>query len=228
MRLHRNAALSWSGRRRLARRVVEQGWTLKAAAAAAGVSVRCARKWVSRYRGEGDAGLSDRSSAPKRVGNRTSEERIAAMLGLRRLRFTAAEIAEALRMPLSTVSGVLTRCGASRLGGSAGAADPVRAATRWRAGPYRCQEARPDRGRRWQARRGAREWQRPTAAHGRCRQPARHDRLGVRPRRRRRHQPPGPRRGALRRTSHHSSRLLPARTRLLSSPRHPRRARLHR
>ena len=50
MNLHANAALSWSGRRRLARRVVEQGWTLTAAAEAAGVSVRCARKWVGRYR----------------------------------------------------------------------------------------------------------------------------------------------------------------------------------
>jgi transposase len=91
MRLHRNAALSWSGRRRLAWRVVEDGWTLSAAAAAAGVSVRCARKWVVRYRVEGEAGLSDRSSAPGRVANRTSEERVAAILGLRRLRFTAAD-----------------------------------------------------------------------------------------------------------------------------------------
>jgi transposase len=64
MKLHGNAALSWSGRRRLAERVVVEGWTLTAAAAAAGVSVRCARKWVGRYRLEGKAGLGDRSSAP--------------------------------------------------------------------------------------------------------------------------------------------------------------------
>src|SRR3954452_1850265 len=56
MDLHANAALSWSGRRELARRVVEEGWTLSAAAEAAGVSVRCARKWVSRYRA-GDSQL---------------------------------------------------------------------------------------------------------------------------------------------------------------------------
>ena len=67
MKLHRNAALSWSGRRVLAARVLDQGWTLMAAAAAAGVSVRCARKWVGRYRVEGEAGLVDRSSAPRRV-----------------------------------------------------------------------------------------------------------------------------------------------------------------
>jgi transposase len=116
MRLHGNAALSWSGRRRLARRVVDDGWTLSAAAAAAGVSVRCARKWVVRYGGEGEAGIADRSSAPRRVANRTSSERVAAICALRRLRMTAAEIAELLGMSLSTVSGILTRCGLGRLG----------------------------------------------------------------------------------------------------------------
>ena len=116
MMLHGNAALSWQGRRRLVRRVVLEGWTLSAAAAAAGVSVRCARKWVGRYRCEGERGLRDRSSAPKRVANRTPEDRVAVVVALRRLRFTAAEIAETLEMALSTVSGILTRLGLGRLG----------------------------------------------------------------------------------------------------------------
>jgi transposase len=116
MMLHANAALSWHGRRLLVRRVVEQGWTLTATAEAAGVSVRCARKWVGRYRLEGDRGLCDRSSAPRRVANRTSPERVEAVVKLRRLRFTAAEIAETLGMALSTVSGILTRSGMGRLG----------------------------------------------------------------------------------------------------------------
>jgi transposase InsO family protein len=115
MDLHANAALSWSGRRELARRVVDQGWTLTAAAEAAGVSVRCARKWATRYRG-GDRQLLDRSSAPRRVANRTDPERVAVIVKLRRLRMTAAEIAETLSMPLSTVSGILTRIGLGRLG----------------------------------------------------------------------------------------------------------------
>ena len=115
MDLHANAALSWSGRRELACRVVEEGWTLTAAAEAAGVSVRCARKWVQRYR-QGDRLLLDRSSAPRRVANRTSAERVAVIVKLRRLRMTAAEIAETLRMPLSTVSGILARIGMGRLG----------------------------------------------------------------------------------------------------------------
>jgi transposase InsO family protein len=115
MDLHANAALSWSGRRELARRVVVEGWTLRAAAEAAGVSVRCARKWVGRYRG-GDRRLLDRSSAPGRVANRTEPERVAVIVKLRQLRMTAAEIAETLAMPLSTVSGILTRLGLGRLG----------------------------------------------------------------------------------------------------------------
>jgi transposase InsO family protein len=116
MRLHGNAALSWSGRRLLAERVLVQGWTLTAAAGAAGVSVRCARKWVVRYRLEGEAGLFDRSSAPRRVANRTPAERVAVIVRLRLLRMTAAEIAETLAMPLSTVSVVLRRSGMRRLG----------------------------------------------------------------------------------------------------------------
>jgi transposase InsO family protein len=116
MKLHRNAALSWNGRRLLARRVVSEGWTLSAAAEAAGVSVRCARKWVGRYRQAGEQGLADRSSAPRRVANRTPADRVDAIVKLRKLRFTAAEIAETLGMALSTVSGILTRCGMGRLG----------------------------------------------------------------------------------------------------------------
>ncbi len=125
MNLHANAALSWSGRRRLCELVVDQGWTVVAAAAAMGVSVRCAGKWIGRYRLEGVAGLCDRSSAPRRVANRTAPERVEAIAKLRQLRFTAAEIAETLAMALSTVSGILTRIGLGKLG-RLGLEQPVR------------------------------------------------------------------------------------------------------
>ena len=125
MKLHGNAALSWQGRRRLAERVMLEGWTLKAAAEAAGVSVRCCRKWVSRYRLEGESGLVDRSSAPRRVANRTPKERVDLIVALRGLRFTAAEIAETLGMALSTVSGILRRLGLGRLG-RIGLEQPIR------------------------------------------------------------------------------------------------------
>jgi DNA-binding transcriptional ArsR family regulator len=97
-------------------RVVEQGWSHSSAAAAAEVSERTCSKWVGRYRAEGAGGLLDRSSAPARVANRTPEDRVQAIAALRRLRFTAAEIGELLGMPLSTVSGLLTRIGMGRLG----------------------------------------------------------------------------------------------------------------
>jgi transposase len=109
----------------LAERVMVQGWTLTAAAEAAGVSVRCARKWVGRYRVEGRQGLVDRSSAPRRVANRTPADRVAVIVALRQLRMTAAEIAETLQMPLSTVSAVLGRAGMGRLG-RIGLEQPVR------------------------------------------------------------------------------------------------------
>ena len=125
MKLHGNAALSWSGRRLLAERVLVEQWTLRAAAEAGGVSLRCARKWVGRYRLEGDRGLYDRSSAPRRVANRTPADRVAVIVALRRLRMTAAEIAATLTMPVSTVSAILARLGMGRLG-RLGLEQPVR------------------------------------------------------------------------------------------------------
>jgi transposase InsO family protein len=116
MKLHANAALSLNKRRLLCQRVVELEWTVTKAAAAAEVSVRCARKWVTRYRAAGELGLLDRPSTPDTVANRTCEQRIDAIAALRRLRFTGPEIAETLAMPLSTVSGILRRIGMGKLG----------------------------------------------------------------------------------------------------------------
>jgi transposase InsO family protein len=116
MNLHANAALSLNRRRQLCRRVVDDRWTLTQAAEAAEVSVRCARKWVGRYRAEGELGLFDRSSAPSTIPHRTDEQRIEAIAALRRLRFTGPEIAGTLGMALSTVSGILMRIGMGKLG----------------------------------------------------------------------------------------------------------------
>ena len=116
MRLHANAALSLTQRRRMVLRVIEQGWTITAAAAAAETSAKTCGKWVSRYRASSESGLLDHSSAPRSVANRTDERRIEAIAALRRLRFTGPEIAELLGMALSTVSGILTRIGMGRLG----------------------------------------------------------------------------------------------------------------
>ena len=111
MKLHGNARTCPHSRRLAVERVELQGWTLRAAAEAAGVSVRTISKWLRRFREEGEQGLLDRGSAPLRVPQRTAEDRVELIAALRRLRMTGAEIAETLAMPLSTVSAVLTRIG---------------------------------------------------------------------------------------------------------------------
>jgi transposase InsO family protein len=59
----------------------------------------------------GEAGLADRSSAPRRRPAQLPADRVKAIEALRRLRMTAAEIAEALDMALSTVSRWLKKIG---------------------------------------------------------------------------------------------------------------------
>jgi len=115
LKLHANARTCPHSRRLAVERVTHEGWTLAAAAEAAGVSVRTVSKWRRRYREEGEQGLVDRCSAPASVPSRTDEARVAVIAGLRRLRMTGAEIAETLGMPVSTVSGILTRIGLGKL-----------------------------------------------------------------------------------------------------------------
>ncbi len=115
MKVHANAPLGPKGRLTMVRRVVEQEWSLAAAAAAAGVSERTCWKWVGRYRVDGQAGLLDRSSAPRSIPHRTPDELVEVIVLLRRLRMTGAEIAFCLSMALSTVSAVLLRVGLGKL-----------------------------------------------------------------------------------------------------------------
>ena len=115
MILHRNARTCPQSRRLLVDRVLVSGWSLAAAAEAAGVSERTAWKWVDRYRREGETGLEDRPSTPRRVPSRTPAEREELILLLRELRFTTPEIAETLGMPLSTVGAVVARNGLGKL-----------------------------------------------------------------------------------------------------------------
>src|SRR3954471_12327495 len=99
MKLHANARTCPHSRQLVVDRVEREGWTLAAAAEAAGVSVRTVSKWLRRYRAEGEQGLLDRCSAPSSVPLQTDEARVALIAALRRLRMTGAEIAETLAMP---------------------------------------------------------------------------------------------------------------------------------
>ncbi len=116
MKLHGNARTCPRSRRLLVWRVLDQGWALAAAGEAAGVSARTASKWVARFRAEGEVGLVDRSSRPRTSPTQTPSERVAVIRSLRVLRLTGAEISQALEMPPSTVSAVLSRIGLGTLG----------------------------------------------------------------------------------------------------------------
>lgn len=115
MQVHANARLTPQGRALLVHRISVERRPVADAARAAGISERTARKWLARHRAEGPRGLSDRTSRPHRSPTRTPNERQRAILGLRRLRMTAREIAECLGVPDRTVSRVLARAGQGRL-----------------------------------------------------------------------------------------------------------------
>lgn len=100
----------------MARRVLEEGWTVTEAAEAAGVSVRRAGEWVRRF-AAGDCELADRPSGPKgRPPGRVSVEREAVIAELRgEVRMNAVQIAEALGMSERTVRAVISRLGLAKL-----------------------------------------------------------------------------------------------------------------
>ena len=113
---HRNAPLSETGRLRLARCVVEDGWPLRRAAERFQVSVTTAARWAGRYRTAGSAGMADRSSRPHHSPARTptrTERRIIKIRVLRR--WGPARIGYLLGLHPSTVHRVLTRYRMARL-----------------------------------------------------------------------------------------------------------------
>ena len=126
MNVHNNARLTPSGRALLASRV-EAGWRVKAAAEAAGVSVRTAYKWLGRHRRGGERRHHDRSSAPRRCPHTTPEASVAEIERLRRReRMSGPKIAAALGMARSTVGAILRRLGLGRLSALEPRAEVVR------------------------------------------------------------------------------------------------------
>ena len=108
---HANARLTVHGRRLIIERA-RAGWKQAHIAAAMGVSRRCVKRWIERYRAEGEAGLVDRSSRPYTSPTRTSPGREEAVLELRqRERIGREEIAARLGMSARTVSRILARHG---------------------------------------------------------------------------------------------------------------------
>ncbi len=115
MDYHKNARTTVWSREQMARRVIEQGCTLAAAAAAASVSAKTASKWVRRYRELGAAGLADRTCRPRHLRRPTKPEQVALVEQLRRLRWTGLRIAQQTGLSRATVSRVLGRLKLSRI-----------------------------------------------------------------------------------------------------------------
>ncbi|OBB71566.1 IS481 family transposase [Mycobacterium sp. 852014-52144_SCH5372336] len=114
--VHRNATLSETGRLRLARCIVDEGWTLRQAAERFQVSVSTAARWAGRYRAEGEVGMADRSSRPHHSPNRTPTRTERRIIGVRvTRRWGPARIGYLLGIHPSTVHRVLTRYGIAKL-----------------------------------------------------------------------------------------------------------------
>lgn len=114
MTLHQNAKTCPASRRLLCHRVEVEGWSLRAAAEAAGLSERRASEWLARWRA-GDTELEDRPSTAQSIPARTPRDVEEAICALRELRFSGVRIAEVLGMPERTVRAVLARHGLSKL-----------------------------------------------------------------------------------------------------------------
>ena len=113
---HANAALTPRARLRLAKLIVDVGWTQAAAAKMFMVSARTAAKWAERYRLEGPAGMADRSSRPRTSPTKTPPRVVKAVVRARwRHRLGPVQIGGRLGMPASTVHAVLTRARINRL-----------------------------------------------------------------------------------------------------------------
>ena len=119
---HRNARLTFHGRRLLVQRVRSEGMPVAHVAQAMGISRQCAHRWVARFDAEGEAGLDDRSSRPHRMPTRTAPE-IEAMVIAARAEHRRGQdwLGPELGVPARTVSRILRRHGVPRLA----ACDPM-------------------------------------------------------------------------------------------------------
>jgi len=106
---HPNAPLSELGRLRLARAIVDQGWSVARAAERFQVSRPTAHRWATRYRDLGAVGMADRSSRPHHSPRRTPAPVVRRIVHLRwTQRLGPAQIAPQVGLAPSTVHAVLS------------------------------------------------------------------------------------------------------------------------
>jgi len=114
MDYHQNARLTIHSRGQLVRRVLDEGCTLKLAAASFNVSAKTAAKWVRRYQAQGLSGLRDLSSKPHHSPRQTPSALLEKVLSLRRLHMPGYQIARRCGLSSASVSRILRRARLSR------------------------------------------------------------------------------------------------------------------
>ena len=115
MHTHPNARLTPLSRERLLRRHMDHGESLADLAAQAGISLRTAYKWLSRYRSGGHTSLADRRSVRRTQRRTLDPQQLQQAVDLRHQRCTLRRIAKAVGAPLSTVGRVMKALGLGRL-----------------------------------------------------------------------------------------------------------------
>ena len=113
MNSHKNARLTFEGRKLLIERIAVLG--LRAAAQACGISARTARKWQQRFEHQGHNGLYDRSSRPRRTRSTIDAELAQRMEQLRRARMPIRKISALVGRSVATVSRFVAGLGLSSL-----------------------------------------------------------------------------------------------------------------
>ena len=112
MNVHKNARSCPVSRELMCRRVSEQGWSVREASEAAGISDRRAREWIRRWQAREP--MTDRSSRPHAIGS-TAEATRKRVLSLRREWRTVRQIALEVGVGASTVARICRASGLSRL-----------------------------------------------------------------------------------------------------------------
>jgi transposase InsO family protein len=101
---------------RLAKLIVEEKWPVAVAAKMFMTSPPTARKWAARFRDEGPAGMTDRSSRPRSMPTKTPLAVVKQIVKARwRRRLGPVQIGGELGIPASTVHAVLVRARINRL-----------------------------------------------------------------------------------------------------------------
>ena len=115
MHTHANARLTQRGRLRLVSQHLNHHRSLAELAAEAGISLRCAYKWLARYRSGGAAALVDRRSGRRSQRRTLDPQQLQQAVEFRHQRLHLRHIARLLAAPFSTVARVLNLLGLGRL-----------------------------------------------------------------------------------------------------------------